>query len=368
MGILALEDGRTFYGEPFGASGTVYGEVVFNTGITGYQEVLTDPSYAGQIVVMTYPHIGNYGVTSQDQQANRPHLSGFVVREYSRFHSNWRAETDLETYMNRHRVIGLTEVDTRALTRHIRDAGAMRSCLSNEVDDPNILVINARRAPHLAEQPLVARVTCDRIYGWKASDDDIDVGNRTDLHVVAYDFGVKHEILRQLKARVQRVTVVPARTSARTILRLEPDGVFLSNGPGDPAVLDGIIANVKQLVEVGNLPIFGICLGHQILCLALGARSYKLKFGHRGSNQPVRCLDRDRIDITTHNHGYAIQEETLPDGLELTHVNLNDDTVEGVRHRELPIFSVQYHPEATPGPHDAHYLFDEFVTMIERSR
>lgn len=378
MAILALEDGKFFYGESFGAEGEVCGEVVFNTGMTGYQEVLTDPSYKGQIVAMTYPLIGNYGINAQDLESSKPHVAGFLVREYSRTYSNWRAEQSLEAFLKRHNIIALSEIDTRALTRHIREAGAMKGCISTISNNPDEIIEKARAAPSISEQRLVEQVSCKEIYEYSdkfaslqvsklgaASQITCELDNlRTcELHVVAYDFGIKHNILRSLKARVKKVTVVPAWTSAETVLSLRPDGIFLSNGPGDPERADYAIENIKKLIDGPKCrPIFGICLGHQLLGLAFGARSYKLKFGHRGGNQPVKNLLTNKVEITTHNHGFAIRD--LPAELEVMHINLNDGTIEGMRHRELPIFSVQYHPEASPGPHDANYLFDQFVELM----
>jgi carbamoyl-phosphate synthase small subunit len=361
MALLALEDGRVFHGRACGAQGITCGEVVFNTSMTGYQEILTDPSYAGQIVCMTYPHIGNYGVNSEDIESARPWVSGFVVRELSQKFSSWRGQRDLESYLKEHNIIGLCEVDTRALTRHIRERGALRGCLSSFDADPTELIEHARRAPTISEENWVSRVSCSEPYEW-----EIGEGPEKKLHIVVIDFGVKRNILRSVRARAQRVTVVPAFWSAEEIVKLQPDGVLLSNGPGDPAILKDAIRTARQLIDSECCPIFGICLGHQILGLALGARSYKLKFGHRGANQPVKNLLTNRVEITAHNHGFALTD--LPDELELTHVNLNDGSVEGFRHKKLPIFAVQYHPEASPGPHDALALFDQFFALIERSR
>jgi carbamoyl-phosphate synthase small subunit len=368
MALLALEDGTLFEGEPFGAYGTVCGEVVFNTGLTGYVEVLTDPSYKGQIVAMTYPHIGNYGVSYEDLESHEPHLTGFVVRECSRRYSNWRAQASLEEFLKAHGIVGITEVDTRALTLHIREAGAMRGCLNSEGADPEELIEKARSSPSISQQDLVSQVTCEEIHLWDDPKDprwyeapDEKTLKPEELHVVAYDFGIKHNILRNLRERVKRVTVVPAYTPAERVLKLKPDGVFLSNGPGDPERAPYAIREINKLVKTG-IPIFGICLGHQLLGLALGARSYKLKFGHRGGNQPVKDLMTGRVEVTTHNHGFALKD--LPEELEVTHINLNDGTIEGMRHKHLPIFSVQYHPEAAPGPHDSTHLFDRFIELM----
>jgi carbamoyl-phosphate synthase small subunit len=333
---------------------------------------LTDPSYAGQIVVMTYPHIGNYGVNSADIESRRPFVEGFVVREYSRMFSNWRAEASLEDYMKHYGIVGIAEIDTRALVRHIRERGAMRACLSTQTLDAEEAVRRARAAPPMLGRDLASRVTCEHPYVWNEWAARWDPANDSQalsparFHVVAYDFGVKFNILRQLAARGCWVTVVPAHTSAEDVLALNPDGVFLSNGPGDPEPLVGIVANIRKLI--GRVPIFGICLGHQLLGLAFGGRTYKLKFGHRGGNQPVKNLQTGRVEITAHNHGFAVAAETLPPEVEPTHINLNDGTLEGMRHREHPIFSVQYHPEASPGPHDALYLFDDFIRMMEAHR
>ena len=378
MAILALEDGKVFFGEPFGAEGEICGEVVFNTCMTGYQEVLTDPSYKGQIVVMTHPLIGNYGINTKDLESSGPQVSGFLVREYSKMYSNWRAERSLEEFLKEHHIIALSEIDTRALTLHIREAGAMKGCVSTISDDPDEVIEKARASPSISEQGLVEQVSCKEIYEYTDKFASLQVSKLRDearitceldnlrtckLHVVAYDFGIKYNILRSLKDRVKKITVVPAWTSAEEVLNLKPDGILLSNGPGDPERADYAIKNIQKLVERSQCPIFGICLGHQLLGLAFGARSYKLKFGHRGGNQPVKNLQTNKVEITTHNHGFAIRD--LPAELEVTHVNLNDGTIEGMRHKELPIFSVQYHPEASPGPHDANYLFDRFVDLMQ---
>lgn len=361
MALLALEDGALFYGEPSGACGTVCGEVVFNTGMTGYVEVLTDPSYKGQIVAMTSPHIGNYGVAYEDLESYRPHVTGFVVREQSRNYSNWRAQISLDEFLKAHGIVGITEVDTRELTLHIREAGAMRGCLSSEDADPKELVERARAAPSISELDLVSQVSCREIHAWDDPQDPRWRAEPQDLHVVAYDFGVKQNILRNLRDRVRRVTVVPAHTPAERVLKLKPDGVFLSNGPGDPQRAPYAIREIQKLLKTG-IPLFGICLGHQLLGLALGARSYKLKFGHRGTNQPVKDLQTGRVEVTTHNHGFALCD--LPEELEVTHINLNDGTIEGMHHKSLPLFSVQYHPEAAPGPHDSTHLFDRFIELM----
>lgn len=367
--LLALEDGTVFPGEPLGAPGSICGEVVFNTAMSGYVEVLTDPSFRGQIVTMTQPHIGNYGVTFEDVESHQAHVSGFVVREASAAFSNWRGELTLDDYLAKTGIVGLTDVDTRALVRHIRQAGAMRGCLCSHSDDGDALVDRARRTPAISERDLIGEVTASEIHAWDDLSDpawldpDGAPPEPGDLHVVAYDFGIKHSILRQLRDRASRVTVVPADTPAERVRTLNPDGLFLSNGPGDPERAETAIDNVGRLADL-DVPIFGICLGHQVLGLALGARSYKLRFGHHGSNQPVRCLTSGEVSVTTHNHGFALDD--LPAHLEVTHVNLNDDTIEGMRVPDAPIFSVQYHPEAAPGPHDSRHLFDQFLTMMRR--
>jgi len=360
--LLVLEDGAKFEAEAFGARGTRTGEVVFNTSITGYQEILTDPSYHRQIVVMTQPHIGNYGCNEEDDESARAWVAGFVVRSASRVASSWRATLTLEDYLKSRGVVALTEVDTRALVRHIRDRGAMRAAISSETDDYEHLLGLARNALDMNGLDLAREVTCAELYHWAPTYEirDTQYISRIPYHVVAYDFGIKRNILRRLAARGCQVTVVPARTGADEILALRPDGVILSNGPGDPAAVTYAIENVKQLL--GKVPLFGICLGHQILGLALGGTTYKLKFGHRGGNQPVKV--NGHVEISSHNHGFAVQAEGLPSGVEVSHVNLNDGCVEGLRVPALKAFSVQYHPEASPGPHDSEGLFDEFVGMI----
>ncbi len=364
--LLALADGTLWPGRAFGARGESTGEICFNTSITGYQEILTDPSYHGQIVVMAQPHIGNTGVNDEDDESSRAWLSGFVVREASPITSNWRATKSLDEYLRERGIVAISDVDTRALVRHIRTVGAQNAALASVDPHPDRLIALARSAPDMNGLDLAQDVTCNEAWqlaagGWPlAASSWQPVASR---QVVAYDFGIKHNILRLLSEHGCRVTVVPAQTSASDVLALKPDGVFLSNGPGDPAAVTYAIDNIKQLL--GRVPIFGICLGHQLLGLALGGRTYKLKFGHRGGNQPVKNLDTQRVEISSHNHGFAVDAESLPQGVEVTHVNLNDNCVEGLRASALRAFSVQYHPEAAPGPHDARYLFRQFVKLME---
>lgn len=360
--LLALEDGSVYAGRAFGhMGGEATGEVVFNTSLCGYQEVLTDPSYAGQIVTMTYPHIGNYGVNRHDDESARPQVAGFVVREIAAMASSWRAEQTLERWLEEHRVAGICELDTRALTRHLRTAGAQRGVISTGVDDPDALVARARASRSMVGLDLAREVTCER--PWRFEQDP----GQHPFRVVAYDFGIKRNILRRLAAAGCDVMVVPARTSADEALSLQPDGIFLSNGPGDPEPVTYAVEAARRLMELK--PVFGICLGHQILGLACGGRTYKLKFGHRGGNHPVQHLPSGRVEITAQNHGFAVDPSLFekPE-LVLTHVNLNDGTVEGFRHRDLPVMSVQYHPEASPGPHDSRYLFGEFVELMRAQR
>ncbi len=359
MALLALEDGKVFRGRAFGASGIREGEVVFNTGMTGYQEILTDPSYAGQIVCMTYPHIGNYGINPDDAESARPWVQGLIVREFSQEFSNWRGRVRLDCYLKAHDIVGICEIDTRALTRHIRERGAMRGCISSTDRDPHELVERARCAPTLSEFDWVSRVSCTEPYSWE------EERSCPSWHIVVVDFGVKRSLLRQLRARAPHITVVPARWDAAQILALHPDGIVLSNGPGDPAILTEAVRTARQLIASQRCPIFGICLGHQILGLALGARTYKLKFGHHGANQPVKNLLTGKVEITSHNHGFALAD--LPKELELTHINLNDGSIEGFRHKMLPVFGVQYHPEASPGPHDALGFFEHLMETMTRA-
>ena len=383
--ILALEDGSVYRGAGFGGVATTCGEVCFNTSMTGYQEILTDPSYTAQIVTMTYPLIGNYGVNTQDIESYKPHAAGFVIRELSPLVSNWRADMSLESYLEENGIPGIQGVDTRALTRKLRVRGAMNGVISTEDISAEEAIEKARDWPGLVGADYASQVTHKEAFDWDVKDEqsaqfrlvqgDSDEDPRqaraampaADLPIVAYDFGVKYNILRLLRQKGFKVHVVPAQTSAEEVLKLKPAGVFLSNGPGDPEPLTYAVEAVSKLVAHG-MPIFGICLGHQILGQALGGKTFKLKFGHRGGNQPVKDLRDGTIAITSQNHGYAVDAESLPSNVEVTHINLNDDTVEGLRHTEMPIFSVQYHPEAAPGPHDAKYFFQEFANLIDQAR
>lgn len=371
--VLALEDGTVFEGRSFGAQKDSYGEVVFNTAITGYQEVFTDPSYSGQIVVLTNPQIGNYGANHFDNESGKPYIEGLVVREFSPLASNWRSEQAANRFLADAGVPIVAEIDTRALVRHLRSRGVMRGVLAGAGGDPASLVRRAREIPSMAGLELATRVTTPSSYEWTHG---IEGGSPSELngkprdpsrHVVAYDFGIKHNILRRLVHTGCRVTVVPATTLAEDVLALQPDGVFLSNGPGDPGPLEHQAAQVRKII--GKKPVFGICLGHQVLGLALGGKTYKLKFGHRGANHPVLNRVTNRVEITSHNHGFAVDPDSLNQNeIELTHVNLNDETLEGFRHRSYPVFCVQYHPEAAPGPHDSHYLFDEFHRLMKEAK
>jgi carbamoyl-phosphate synthase small subunit len=371
-GILLLEDGTVFKGLGFGHRGTVLGEAVFTTSMVGYQEILTDPSYAGQIVAMTCPHIGNYGVNPEDVESREPALAGFLVHELSLTPSSWRAHGTLQDYLKLHRVVGLSGVDTRALARHCRTRGTPKALLSNDGTGMGELRERLAAFPGIDGEDLTARVTARRPYaftqgfagpqGFVREVRPAKVPERS-FRVVAMDFGLKENILKNLTARTCAVTVVPATTPLEEILALRPEGVFLSNGPGNPEMAAAALPAVRALAE--RLPTFGICLGHQLLALAFGGRTYKLPFGHRGANHPVKNLRTGRVEITSHNHGFSVDGDRLPKGFEVTHVNLNDGTLEGMRHRELPVFSVQYHPESSPGPHDSLYLFDDFVASME---
>jgi carbamoyl-phosphate synthase small subunit len=405
--MLALADGTVFEGASFGAEGEAVGEVVFNTCMSGYQEILTDPSYKGQIVTMTYPLIGNYGVNPEDVESHRPFVDGFIIKEGSVLPSNWRARKSLEQYLRDYGIVGIQGIDTRALTRHIRDHGAQEGVISTTDDDPKSLVGKAKASPGLIGRDLVKEVCCETPFTWSRGVWEWPTGykdSRATSHeprgdeekaqlnlfgsqlahrgsgffkVVAYDCGIKWNILRQLVSSGCEVTVVPASTTAEQVLALSPDGIFLSNGPGDPEGVPYLVESVHELI--GKKPIFGICLGHQIIGLALGGMTYKLKFGHHGGNQPVKDLTTGKVEITSQNHGFAVDMDSFksdpkgqvlgdPEDIVLTHVNLNDNTCEGLMHRRLPLFSVQYHPEASPGPHDASYLFRRFVEMMERDR
>ena len=371
--ILALEDGTVFEGKSFGAPKDRLGEVVFNTAITGYQEIFTDPSYAGQIVVLTNPEIGNYGANHEDQEAPRPFIEGLVVREFSSIASNWRSEEKAEQFLAENGVPVAAEIDTRALVRHLRTRGVMRGILAVNGGDFKDLIERARRAPSMAGLDLATRVSTSSKYSWDQPVDACSPSEQVNgaadpwCHVVAYDYGIKRNILRRLVQVGARVTVVPALTPSGDVLALNPDGVFLSNGPGDPEPLQYQAQQVRNLI--GKKPIFGICLGHQILGLALGAKTYKLKFGHRGANHPVLNQVTKKVEITSHNHGFAVDPDSLNlNEVDVTHVNLNDQTLEGFRHRNHPVFCVQYHPEAAPGPHDSHYLFDDFVKLMREAK
>ncbi|TAG09192.1 MAG: carbamoyl-phosphate synthase small subunit [Verrucomicrobia bacterium] len=374
--ILALEDGRCFHGTAFGAIGTTTGEICFNTSMSGYQEVITDPSYRGQIVAMTYPQIGNYGINPQDAESHGPHIRGFVIGELCEVPSNWRASESLDAYLKRHQIIGIEEIDTRALTKHLRSRGAMRACLTTELN-AEAAIAAAKASPPMEGMDYVQEVSTPKSFFWTEESRQWALPNEITnaphpylplpeprYRIVAYDFGLKFNILRRLRQQGFEVEVVNSRTSAAEILAKQPDGLFLSNGPGDPASLGYIHQEIREMI--GKLPIFGICLGNQILAHAFGGKTFKLKFGHRGGNQPVKDLRTGKISITSQNHGFAVDPESLPPEIEVTHVNLNDLTVEGMRHTQHPIFSVQYHPEAAPGPNDASYLFEEFAAMIDQ--
>ncbi len=368
--VLALADGKYFVGTSLGVAGEVTGEVVFNTSMTGYQEILTDPSYHGEIVTMTYPQIGNCGINDEDVESDKPHLSGFVVRESCPFPSNFRSQMTLDAYLKQNNIVAIEGIDTRALVRHIRTTGAQNGIISTTDTDPQSLIKKAQEAPGLVGRDLVREVTCSAPYQFHQGLWSLTTGYPeidpapAQYQVVAFDFGIKRNILRNLTSRGCNVTIVPAATSAAEVLKLNPDGVFLSNGPGDPEPLHYAQETIRELL--GKVPIFGICLGHQLLSIACGGQTYKLKFGHRGGNQPVLDYQRQQVEITSQNHGFAVDANTLDaDKVKVTHSNLNDQTVEGIAHLEYPAFSVQYHPEASPGPHDAAYLFDRFIAMMQ---
>ena len=366
---LALQDGRIFEGSNFGAEGETAGEVVFNTSLTGYQEIITDPSYNGQIVVMTYPEIGNYGVNAEDLESEGPRLRGLVVREYWEHPSNWRSEETLGDFLSRHGIVAVQGIDTREITRTIRTEGAMKGIISTGESDPAALVEKVRSSPDIVGRDLVTEVSCAEPYAWKegtgrwrpGGDAEAEPGRR--FKVAVYDFGAKRNIMRKLFDLGCDLTVFPSKTDPKDILAGDPDGIFLSNGPGDPAAVEYASKNVRKLI--GKKPVFGICLGHQIIGLALGAKTFKLKFGHRGGNQPVKNLETGKVEITSQNHGFAVDPDSLPGNIAVSHVNLNDQTVEGLRHEEHPLACIQYHPEASPGPHDSSYLFRNFTGMME---
>lgn len=375
---LVLEDGRTFYGRAFAGDGETTGEVVFNTAMTGYQEVLTDPSYKGQIVAMTYPLIGNYGVNEQDMESTAIQVEGFIVREYLPYPSNWRSQKSLKDFLEEAQILSVEGIDTRALTKHIRTAGAMKGIMATGDKRPEELLEKVQAYPGLVGRDMVSKVTTSSPYLWQGerlpipwkpgmTGADVWPDRSHPYKVVALDYGIKYNILRHLAQRVCHIIVLPAQAKPADILALEPDGLFLSNGPGDPAGVTYAIQTVRSLLP--ELPIFGICLGHQLLGLAMGGITFKLKFGHRGGNQPVKDMRTGKVEITSQNHGFCVDINSLRDkDVELTHINLNDQTLEGMRHRKLPIYSVQYHPEASPGPHDATYLFDDFLTLMEKKR
>jgi carbamoyl-phosphate synthase small subunit len=370
---LALADGRIFEGESFGASGQTEGEAVFNTSMMGYQEILTDPSYKGQMVVMTYPLIGNYGINPEDFESEKPHLSAFIIKELSSIPSSWRSTETLDEFLKKHNIMGIQGIDTRALTRHIREAGAQQAVLSTESISDDALVQLAKKSPSIVGRDLVKEVTCAEPYVWDEGEWDVASGySKTScenqskpLNIIAYDLGIKRNILRKFFQLGCNVKVVPASTSAETVLSENPDGVFISNGPGDPEGVPYVIETVRNLI--GKTPIFGICLGHQIINLALGGETFKLRFGHHGGNQPVIDLKSKKVEITSQNHCFAVASPPTNEDVEVTTINLNDQTVEGIKHKKLPVFSVQYHPEASPGPHDSSHLFEEFIQFLKEN-
>lgn len=371
--VLALEDGRVFRGRSFGAPVERVGEVVFNTSLTGYQEIFTDPSYAGQVVVLTNPQIGNYGTSPSDAESAKPYIEGLAVREFSPISSSWRSTEVADEYLERNGIPVIADIDTRAVVRHLRTHGVMRGCLSSAPDDVDALVAKARAHRTMDGTDLASAVSTREIYTWGAGEPGNGTGDKLlpaanaeatdEMHVVAYDFGMKQNILRMLARQNCRVTVVPARTPAADVLAMNPDGIFFSNGPGDPEPLDYAQRNIRDLQ--GKAPLFGICLGHQLFGLALGGKTYKLKFGHHGGNHPIKNLETGKVEITAQNHNFNVDPESLPADVAVTHVNLNDNTLAGLKHRTDPMFSVQYHPEASPGPHDSHYLFRDFRRMME---
>ncbi len=370
--LIALEDGTIFEGKSFTGQGEAVGEIVFNTSMSGYQEVLTDPSYTGQVVTMTYPLIGNYGVNSEDMESSSVHPKAFLVKEYNPIPSNFRSQQTLAEFLQEYEILGVEGFDTRSLVRHIRTAGAMKGIVSTEDLDPQSLIKRAKEWSGLIGQDMVKRVSCPEPYGWTQKGPEPGTNFSTAeatgdnaFKVVAFDFGVKYNQLRILQEKGCKVQVVPATTNVENILAMNPDGIFLSNGPGDPAGVEGVVETIRQLL--GKIPIFGICLGHQMLGLAYGGSTYKLKFGHRGGNQPVKDLTTGHVEITSQNHGFCVDPDSLnPEEVEVTHINLNDNSLEGMRHKQFPAFSVQYHPEHAPGPHDAMYLFDRFIKMMKK--